>query len=397
MSSRLFVPNFGFEDELAGRRMSRTARAATMGLCGVWTPLLEASDQIVSWGIEGDSETSEQRQEFSFGQGRRVEIVPWGWSVSVAKLAKTTGSTQQIPELGVVERINRRSWAFKRESQMGMCPVGTTIIESIAELRALVAKGRDGGGGWVVKSDLGAAGRGQRRIRETTVDGVVLEWVAEMLKRDGLVIIEPWLDSIGEFGLQFEIGPGAKVRHCGVTELLVTESGGYRGSRIGTRPQGMSPKALESLLAMVEPLVAEIGRCGYFGPLGIDSMRYRLPTGETAWRPLQDVNARHTMGRCALEWESHIPHDVGASVLIVRWADPKSVDQQLANAELKIGGLARAKRFSPQTSPPDTVSGLVLLVYDQCAENEAIEGRVVADLERPNQASSAGGGVMLRS
>jgi len=383
MGSRLFVPNFGFEDDLSGRRMSRTARAATMGLCGVWTPLLEPSDQIVSWGIEGDSGTSEQRQESSFGQGRQVEVVPWGWSLSVARFAEATGSTQKIPELGVVERINRRSWAFERESQMGMCPVGTTVIESITELRSLVAKGRDEGDGWVVKSDLGAAGRGQRRIRGTTVDGVVLEWVAEMLKRDGLVIIEPWLDSIGEVGLQFEIKPGAKVRHCGVTELLVTESGGYRGSRIGTPPRGMSPKALESLLAMVEPLVAEIGRSGYFGPLGIDSMRYRLPTGETTWRPLQDVNARHTMGRCALEWESHIPHDAGASVMIVRWADPGSADQRLANVELNVDGLARAKRFSPQTSPPDTGSGLVLLVYDQCAEAEEIEAWVVSDLERP--------------
>ena len=50
MSGRLYVSNFGFEDELSGETISRTARAATMGLCGVWAPMLGPSDQIASWG-----------------------------------------------------------------------------------------------------------------------------------------------------------------------------------------------------------------------------------------------------------------------------------------------------------------------------------------------------------
>jgi hypothetical protein len=41
-------------------------------------------------------------------------------------------------------------------------------------------------------------------------------------------------------------------------------------------------------------------RLGYFGPLGIDAMQYRADTGEIRLRPLQDLNARYTMGRLAL-------------------------------------------------------------------------------------------------
>ena len=40
---------------------------------------------------------------------------------------------------------------------------------------------------------------------------------------------------------------------------------------------------------------------GYFGPLGIDAMSYRDFEGELRIRPLQDLNARWTMGRLSLD------------------------------------------------------------------------------------------------
>jgi hypothetical protein len=48
-------------------------------------------------------------------------------------------------------------------------------------------------------------------------------------------------------------------------------------------------------------------RLGYFGPLGIDAMRYRDDTGEIRLRPLQDLNARCTMGRLALGFARLLP------------------------------------------------------------------------------------------
>ncbi|MCA9082192.1 MAG: hypothetical protein KDA58_16640, partial [Planctomycetaceae bacterium] len=35
---------------------------------------------------------------------------------------------------------------------------------------------------------------------------------------------------------------------------------------------------------------------------GIDAMRYRDRSGDLRIRPLQDINARYTMGRIALNW-----------------------------------------------------------------------------------------------
>jgi hypothetical protein len=41
---------------------------------------------------------------------------------------------------------------------------------------------------------------------------------------------------------------------------------------------------------------------GYTGPVGIDAMKYRDSRGQVRIRPLQDINARWTMGRLALGW-----------------------------------------------------------------------------------------------
>ncbi|OYW15327.1 MAG: hypothetical protein B7Z55_15100, partial [Planctomycetales bacterium 12-60-4] len=46
----------------------------------------------------------------------------------------------------------------------------------------------------------------------------------------------------------------------------------------------------------------ELQAAGYFGPVGIDAMWYRDANGKLACRPLQDINARWTMGRLALGW-----------------------------------------------------------------------------------------------
>ena len=381
MSGRLYVSNFGFEDELSGETISRTARAATMGLCGVWTPMLGPCDQIASWGVEDESGASSCWKSPRCEHGQ-LELVPWGWSPPMADLVEKVGSMQAIPDLDVVERVNRRGWAFERESELRMCPLGAGIVESIGELRSMVAKGHDGKGGWLVKSDLGGAGRGQRRIRGETVDRVVLDWVTAMLNRDGLVVIEPWLESIKEVGLQFEIESPGKVHQCGVTELLVTGTRGYRGSRLGNQLPGICPESVETLLAIVDPVVTEISRTGYVGPLGIDSMWYRAPSGELSWRPLQDINARYTMGRCALEWASHIPHEAGASVMVASWPIRESVDRRLADVESKTAGLFSASRFSPQGASLETESGLVLLVYDQSVEIDQLEDHVLQELER---------------
>ena len=375
--SRMFVANFGFEDELVGRRMSPAAWEATRGLCGCWTPMLGRADRIVSAKPGCDPMVAGR-------SGRATEIVPWGWSRGMVQWAKAVGSMQQVPDPDVVERVNRRRWGFGQETELGLSPAGTTLVESLDACVDAVSQPPKIGSGWIAKADLGASGRFQRRIETGECEERLARWISGCLGQDGVLLVEPFLDSVREYGFQFDVSDGNSVRLCGVTELLTTGSGGYRGTRFG-RGEGETPTDdVSEVLAAIEPVTAEVARSGYTGPLGIDSMLYRVSSRETAWRPLQDINARFTMGRCALEWSGDLCPGLRGTVLAVKWLDADTVDGRLNELGQQIDGLHQASRFSPLESPPIAPTGLVLLIYDEGVDPGPIECRVAACMETPD-------------
>ncbi|MBI5760512.1 MAG: hypothetical protein HZA46_18510 [Planctomycetales bacterium] len=70
---------------------------------------------------------------------------------------------------------------------------------------------------------------------------------------------------------------------------------------------------------MTSRVAREVQRRGYFGPLGIDAMLFRDDAGQTRLRPIQDVNARYTMGRLALGWRRFLKLNEFGSWLHLTW------------------------------------------------------------------------------
>jgi hypothetical protein len=64
----------------------------------------------------------------------------------------------------------------------------------------------------------------------------------------------------------------------------------------------MSREMLGQVLSDARRVAADVQQLGYYGPLGIDAMVYRGLGNVPMLRTVQDVNARLTMGRVALEW-----------------------------------------------------------------------------------------------
>lgn len=113
------------------------------------------------------------------------------------------------------------------------------------------------------------------------------------------MFFEPWIDRIAEVGLQFTIPKTGEPVFEGTTPLLTDQRGEYRGNRFA------ATENIESIWASSIETAQQIARrlqtTGYFGPLGIDAVQYRRKRdGELCFRPLQDINARYTMGRIAL-------------------------------------------------------------------------------------------------
>ncbi|HAA52583.1 MAG TPA: hypothetical protein DCE43_22900 [Planctomycetaceae bacterium] len=360
---RLFVPNFGFEEEIAGHSLSRSASEATRGLIGCWDAVLGPTDAVCPIPYT-------RPQAVLTDCSEPWEIVPWGWSRPMVRWANSICPVVSCPDPSVVEMLNRRRWGFAREKDIEMAPRGSAVVESVEACVRLLSKPASEGLGWIVKADLGSSGRGQRRFGSGEMTNEFVTWVSSRLTRYGMVQVEPVLPSVREVGVQYDVQAGGEVVLCGITELLTTDSGAYRGTRI-FRCGEETVQGLGRLVEMLEPVAEQVAETGYSGPLGVDSMQFQSDELGEGWRPVQDVNARFTMGRCALEWSTELPVGTRGTVLAASWGSAESVDRRVASLPEKVAGLRNALRFSPPESPPTTGAGLVLLVYDK--EGDALE------------------------
>jgi len=133
-------------------------------------------------------------------------------------------------------------------------------------------------------------------------------WIRKRIALGEWLCFEPWVERIGEAGLQWTVPQSGPPVLAGVTELLTDSLGQYRGSVFGLDDAALA--GWQPAIDASQRAVEEIQALGYFGPVGIDAMRYRDANGDERIRALQDINARWTMGRLALGWQRIMPRGI---------------------------------------------------------------------------------------
>lgn len=229
--------------------------------------------------------------------------VPWGWTPELARLP-----TVVQPDWEILRRANSRRTSFGWEQTWEVGLPGASAVTVEAEIEPALQRLRSGAESWVIKAEFGMSGR-ERRVGSGPLKPQDRDWISRRLKADGVVFVEPWVTAVAEAGLQFEIpGPHAEgvssdPAFLGVVELL-SDRGQYAGSIIAEPPTRVD---WQPAITVATVAVRELQQFGYWGPVGIDAMAYRDATGRVRWRPLQDINARWTMGRLALGWRCRFP------------------------------------------------------------------------------------------
>ncbi len=183
---------------------------------------------------------------------------------------------------------------------------------------------------WVVlKAPWGTSGRGMCRVNDW--DGrseSEVGWLQRTLHAQGGVVVEPWLDRVCDFSLQFDVGDeGARARPR-LTRPLVDRRGQYRGHVLGRPLAGLEPRVLRaiqgdggrapSMLKALESagrfVARRLSELGFRGSCGIDALVYREGV-ELRLKPIVEINARSTMGCVALALEGLLrPGRVGVWV-----------------------------------------------------------------------------------
>jgi hypothetical protein len=307
---RLFVGNFSFEEELARDRQELPAAVrrvnAEMATC--WMAIVEAGDRI--WcpaEVEPDYWSRIRSAGLPAVRAASVpaeiptglELVPWGWTKAVREFALAVQAVIEAPDQKAVRAANSRRFSHRWERDHDVGLEGAECIESLPQLEAALGRYADDRE-WVLKAEFSGAGRERRVGRGSACGETLRSWARRRLSTAQALFLEPWVERVAEAGIQWTIPRQGPPVLEGVVPLLTATSGQYRGSRF--RGDDDVAGVWAEAVAAGRDVAIKLQEMGYFGPLGIDAARYRDAAGTVRLRPVQDVNARWTMGRLALGW-----------------------------------------------------------------------------------------------
>ncbi len=327
--NRFFYGNFDFENQLCGE-VQRPARIERLllELASSWLAIADAGDRIWCpgtlpeeflaslhpWGLPAGIFVSEARH---IPAG--MNLVPWGWSPAAVEFGQRHRLVVNAPPLEVVRLANSRAYSVPWEQLPDDDGNFATLCRTLGEVLACVER-LPVTTAWVIKANWSHAARERILGRGPVISSAEIQWVKQRLARDGVVSWELWLQREAEIGIQWHLPQGGQPELIAITELLVDSRGQYTGTRalahgIGFQPGEdvyqndrleAYPTPPEWALQAAEdtrPIVNDIAQRGYFGPVGIDAMRFLHPDGNLPrTRPLQDINVRWTMGRLAAGW-----------------------------------------------------------------------------------------------
>lgn len=383
---RFFLGNFDFEHQLASEVYAASG-GATPALNAIfascWIGLAEEDDllflpgRVASDFVSQLSEAGLPRVEVTQQwptreQAAELEFVPWGWSDAVKRTAADNGFQFESPDLSAVQTVNARMFSFACEQEWGLSLPGSCQVNNLAELetavRELQQQEADPENTWVVKANFSMSARERMLGRGTQITEQVSGWAAKRFAQGQPLFVEPWVKRTAEAGLQFFISREGEPEWLGLALLLSDERGQYRGSRISVDME--TRREWQPAIEVGQRVALRAQAAGYFGPLGIDAMQYQNECGEQQWRPIQDVNARYTMGRLALGFSRFLQPHQGASWLHFPWKESYGIcfSNWLRCVSEQGGSGTRLIATSPDQIDGQTVRLVTVLLISETAE-----------------------------
>lgn len=301
----LFVGNFDFEHRLAygDGPLPQRLEAVNARLSAAWVAIAEPGDAVLiasrdaARELERLAELGLPRVRAVYEPGELTEhrAIFWGENEWALGFMMRWQLEWRGCDPAIVRRVNSRRFKHQLETTLDAALDNAVCTTSTEELMSAVASLVESG--WVLKGEFGGAGR-EVRFDAGPISKADIAWASNRFRRNLAVTVEPRLNTIEEAGIQFEIHRDGRAEFLGVTPLLTRPNGGYLGS--GFRNDASLIETWKEAIEICSEAAKLVAAEGYFGPLGIDAMRYRDAAGTIRMRAIQDLNARYTMGCLAL-------------------------------------------------------------------------------------------------
>jgi uncharacterized ferritin-like protein (DUF455 family) len=243
---------------------------------------------------------------------------PWGWSPTANKLFRPLKSQlisdrpyHDLSPPTANDSVFSKTFASSLRTRLQLNDPPTLCCTSINEaLEAIPFLAQKSATNTVVlKSSFSASGRGMIRIKDQAFDANHQQWATSVIKKNGHILAEPWLDKILDVSVHLDISHEGLVKLNGFTRFWTDARGQYKGHILGGILADFGPNVLaawhqpsgwkDQLEATAIAVGQEVFRQGYHGPVGIDAFVYQ-DRGALHLRPLVEINTRYSMGRLAL-------------------------------------------------------------------------------------------------
>lgn len=303
---RLWYMNADFETELAqGGVYRRTSRFAGVNrrLAAHLLWLAAPGDRLLLDDPPAEALAAEAaRRGIELVAASRAEVqsgfdfTPWGWTPSAIRLGERLRARVDADPLDVVRRVNSKIWSHRLEQELGVALKGAATVESFDELQRVVRgacpQAEDK---WVIKAPFGFAARERVLGRGARVEGAQEVWARRRFAEGEMLIFQPWLQVVREYGVVMMIPPACEIEILGISDLQTNGAGTGKGYLLGREVDAGRRAELERVARIVgERLRQE----GYTGAAGMDALEHL-----SGLHPLLEVNARYTMGFVALAVE----------------------------------------------------------------------------------------------
>ncbi len=227
-------------------------------------------------------------------------VQPYAVIPDTVSLLTQWGRAGQVPPVGVVTRVNSKTWSNTLVQELGL-PGCARVVRSVDELSDAV---QDSGPSVVVKDPYGVSGRGTLRVNSPGV----LRAIERVLRRQEAegrrieLLVQPEFSKKCDFSGHLEVNGDGTPRFLGV-QVMVNH--GFR--HLGSGPAGPELTALLERHGYLD-ILADVGSAladeGYRGPVGVDSM----VLDDDTLVPVLEINARRSLGLLALLAGHRVAH-----------------------------------------------------------------------------------------
>lgn len=176
----------------------------------------------------------------------------------------------------------------------------------------------------VLKAPLSSSGRGIQIIRKAGLNTSNRQWISGVLKQQGYLIAEPYLDKVTDLSFQFSINNEGEPEYLGYSLFETNSNGQYKSTYIHPKigslvPAGRYNEVLNLIEITAELLTQHLKNSIFStwhrGWMGIDALIY-IDGNNLKIQPCIEINSRMNMGILAMQLEKHIHPEASGKFML---------------------------------------------------------------------------------